>query len=115
MIGYFFYPIIAPARQNLDPASVEPGVHAVSVELDLVQPVRAIRCFLHELGELRFDPRRWRSEFSSGWFKAHSFQVRKLTNDGESLRVAKLDSHRLLACSVSITGSIVTLSTGRRS
>jgi hypothetical protein len=50
-------------------ASVEPGVHPVSVEFDFVQPVRAIRCLFDELRELRFDPGRWRREpsFSPRW------------------------------------------------
>jgi hypothetical protein len=55
-----FGPIIAPASQDLHSAAVESGVHSVSIEFDLVQPVGAVRCFLHELGELRFDPGRWR-------------------------------------------------------
>jgi hypothetical protein len=62
---------------------------------------------------LWFDPNRWRSRFFGGSFKPHGFQMKQLTNDGESARVAKLDSHHLSACSASITGSIVRVSTGR--
>src|SRR5215470_15380638 len=64
----FIGPVITPPRQDLHSASVEPGVHPIPIELDLVQPVGAVRCFFNELGELRLDPsRRWgRFNLSAG-------------------------------------------------
>ena len=47
----FVGPDVAPAGE--DAAGIEPGVHAVSVEFDLVQPIGAVRCLLDENGELR--------------------------------------------------------------
>jgi hypothetical protein len=35
-------------------------VHAISIELDLVQPVEAVRCLLYERRELRFNEGRQR-------------------------------------------------------
>ena len=53
--GVLLGPVIAPARQNLHSAGIEPGVHAVSVELDLVEPAGAVRGRLNEPGQLRLD------------------------------------------------------------
>jgi hypothetical protein len=39
--GVFLCPVVAPARQDLRSARVEPSVHPISIELDFVQPVRA--------------------------------------------------------------------------
>jgi hypothetical protein len=56
-------PVVATAGQDLHSARVESGVHSVSIELDLVQPVGVVGCFINQLGELWFDPERWRGEF----------------------------------------------------
>jgi hypothetical protein len=40
---------------------VEPSVHPIAIQLEFVKPVGTVRCLLNELGELRFDPGRWRS------------------------------------------------------
>jgi hypothetical protein len=37
--GVFLGPVVAPARQDLNFAGVEPGVHPIPVKFDLVQPV----------------------------------------------------------------------------
>jgi hypothetical protein len=78
-----------PARQDLRSPGVEPGVHPISIELDLMQPLGAVWCLPHEFCELRFDPGWWRSGFCVGYFKPHAYQMRRLTNDGESARVAR--------------------------
>ena len=39
-------------------------MHSIAIELEFVKRVRAVWCLLNELGQLRFDPGRWRSEFS---------------------------------------------------
>ena len=44
------------SRVHLHAAGIEPGVHAVSVELYLVQPIGAVRCLLDERGELGLYP-----------------------------------------------------------
>jgi hypothetical protein len=46
------------AGQQLYRAAIEAGVHAVAVELDLVQPLVAFRRRVDELGQLRRDPLR---------------------------------------------------------
>ena len=72
--GVFVGPIVTSAGQDLRSHGVDAGVHAVSVELDFVHSVGAVRCLLNELGELRFDPRR-----GGAGFKPDGFQMRKLT------------------------------------
>jgi hypothetical protein len=37
--GVFLCPVIAPARQDLRSAPIEPGVHPISIEFDFVQPI----------------------------------------------------------------------------
>ena len=49
-------PIEACARQQRGLAAVDPGVHAVAVVLDLMQPAVARRRFVDEARELRLDP-----------------------------------------------------------
>jgi hypothetical protein len=49
-------PVEAGARKQPHVAAVEPGVHAVAVELDFVQPLRPVRRRVDELGQLRPDP-----------------------------------------------------------
>src|SRR5271156_2762682 len=56
--GVFLCPVVPPARQDLRSPGVEAGVHPIPIELDFVQPVGAVRCFLNELNQLRFDPDR---------------------------------------------------------
>ena len=50
-------PIEALARQQLYPAAVKPVVHPVALELDLIQPTRAVGRLADKLRELRLDPR----------------------------------------------------------
>jgi hypothetical protein len=57
----FLCPVVAPTRQDLRFARIEPGVHPIPIELEFVKPVGAVRGFLNELGKLRFDPGRWGS------------------------------------------------------
>jgi hypothetical protein len=56
--GLLVGPVIAPAGQDLHLAGIEPGVHAVPVELDLAEPIGPLGGLLDERGELRFDPGR---------------------------------------------------------
>ena len=49
-------PIEAVAGQKPHRAAIEASVHAVAVEFDFVEPVQAVRRFLHELRQLRRDP-----------------------------------------------------------
>jgi hypothetical protein len=49
-------PVEPRAGQGPNRASIQPGMHAVTVELDFVQPFRPVRRFVDELGELRSDP-----------------------------------------------------------
>jgi len=43
-------------RQQLGSAAVQTGVHPISVELDLVEPIRAAGRRVDQLAELRLDP-----------------------------------------------------------
>jgi hypothetical protein len=52
----FVGPVAPSAGQDLYPANVEAGMHPVSVELQFVQPVGAVRCLLNQFRKLRFDP-----------------------------------------------------------
>ena len=52
-------PVEPRARQQLRLAAVDSGVHAVAVELDLVQPAVTGRRLVYEARELRLDPLRW--------------------------------------------------------
>jgi hypothetical protein len=54
----FLGPVEPSAGQQLYRAAIEAGVHAVAVELDLVQPLVAFRRRVDELGQLRRDPLR---------------------------------------------------------
>jgi len=56
----FVGPVEPRAGQQPDRAPVEPGMHPVSVELDLVEPLRPIGRLVDQSGELRFDPGRQR-------------------------------------------------------
>ncbi len=49
-------PVEAGAGQQPDVAAFDAGVHAIAVVLDLVKPVRAVRCLVDEPRELRLDP-----------------------------------------------------------
>jgi hypothetical protein len=51
-------PVEAGAGQQRDPAAVRAGVHAISVVLDLMQPLRALRRRVYQFAKL--DPR-WKS------------------------------------------------------
>jgi hypothetical protein len=46
------------AVKRLDPPAIDPSVHAVAVEFQLMRPAVALRCFRDELRELRADERR---------------------------------------------------------
>jgi hypothetical protein len=46
--------------QKPDRAPVQPGVHPITVELDLVKPLGPIRRRVDEPSELRLNPRRQR-------------------------------------------------------
>ena len=48
----FVRPVQARARQQLGPASVQAGVHAISIVLDLVEPFRALGRRIDQLAEL---------------------------------------------------------------
>ena len=52
----FMGPVEPGAGQQFHRAAIEPGVHAVTVEFDLVEPLIALRRRVDELGELRRDP-----------------------------------------------------------
>jgi hypothetical protein len=54
----FAGPVEPGASQQMDIAAVEPCVHAISIELELVAPLVAARRFLYQLAELWLDPRR---------------------------------------------------------
>src|SRR5712692_2500271 len=54
----FMRPVEPGAGQQLDGAPVQPRMHAVAVELDLVQPFGAFRRRVDELRQLRPDPLR---------------------------------------------------------
>ena len=41
--GLFVRPIVAAAGQDLHTARIEPGVHPIAIQLDLVQPIGASR------------------------------------------------------------------------
>jgi hypothetical protein len=62
-------PVQASTRQQPHVTALEPRVHAIPIELDLVQPVRPIGRRLDQLRQLRLDPARQcslgRSRFSS--------------------------------------------------
>ena len=45
------------AGQQMDIAAIEPGVHAIAVELELVRPLIAARSFRDQPRQLRLDPR----------------------------------------------------------
>jgi len=51
-------PVEASAGQELDLPRIQPGVHAIAVVLDFVQPIVARRDLVHGTRELRLDPRR---------------------------------------------------------
>ena len=52
----FAGPVEPGTGQQADIAAIDPGVHAISVEFELVAPLVAGGGFLHELAELRLDP-----------------------------------------------------------
>ena len=52
----FMCPVESGPGQQPDRAPIEPGVHPISVELDLVQPLGPIRRRVDQPSELRFDP-----------------------------------------------------------
>jgi hypothetical protein len=49
-------PVEARAGQQLGPAAVQAGMHAISVVLDLMQPFRALRRHVHLFAQLWFNP-----------------------------------------------------------
>ena len=51
-------PVQARPGQQFDLATVDPGVHAVAIVLDLVQPAGARRRLIYQARELRLDPLR---------------------------------------------------------
>src|SRR5260221_3954292 len=53
--GKFSGPVEALTREEFYPAAVQPGLDAVSVEFDLVQPVVAVRRLVTRRGETRCD------------------------------------------------------------
>jgi hypothetical protein len=53
--GVLLGPVVTSPRNDFHSARVEPSVHAISIELDLMQPVWAVRCLLYERRELRFN------------------------------------------------------------
>ena len=61
-------PIEARARQQLGPAAVQAGVHAISVVLDLMQPFQALGRRVHHFATLRLAPL-WKAAVRSrnGW------------------------------------------------
>jgi hypothetical protein len=66
--GIFVGPNVAATGKNLHAAGVEPGVHAIPIELDLVQPIWPVWRGFDEGCKLGFDPgrRRSRINLSSG-------------------------------------------------
>jgi hypothetical protein len=54
--GVFVRPVVASAGQDLHSAAIETRVHPIPIQLDLMQPVGAIRGLFDESGELRLDP-----------------------------------------------------------
>jgi hypothetical protein len=52
----FVRPVEPRTRQQPHVTAVEPGMHAVAVELDFAQPLVAFRRRFDQLGELRRDP-----------------------------------------------------------
>src|SRR5271165_7202495 len=57
-------PVEARPRQQPDCAAVQPGMHAVAVELDLVQPLRPFRRRVDQPSELRLHPTGERRRFA---------------------------------------------------
>ena len=53
----FAGPVEPGAGQQVDIATIEPGVHAIAVVLELVRPRIAVRSFRDQPRELRIDPR----------------------------------------------------------
>ena len=60
----FMRPVEPGAGQQPDRAPVQPGMDAVPIELELVQPFPAFRRLINQLSELRFDPTGERRRFS---------------------------------------------------
>jgi hypothetical protein len=52
----FAGPVEPGASQHPDIAAIEPGVHAIAIEFELMAPLATAWSFLHELAELRLDP-----------------------------------------------------------
>src|SRR5438093_12931998 len=53
-------PVEAGARQQREPATVQAGVHAMAIVLDLMQPYRALRRRLYQFAKLWLNPT-WKS------------------------------------------------------
>ena len=53
----FVRPVEPGAGQQPDLGAIDPGVHAISIALELVRPILAAWDFLHQLTELGLDPR----------------------------------------------------------
>jgi hypothetical protein len=51
-------PVVAASRKDFHAPGIEPGVHAVAVEFDLVEPLGAFWGLLDERRELRLYPGR---------------------------------------------------------
>jgi hypothetical protein len=58
-------PVEAGSGQEADRAPVQPGMHPVPVEFDLMQPVRSFRRLVDEFGQLWFDPTGERRRFDA--------------------------------------------------
>jgi hypothetical protein len=58
----FVCPEHCPGESGCALCPSRPGMHPIPIELDFVQPVGAVRCRFNELGKLRFDRGRWRSQ-----------------------------------------------------
>jgi hypothetical protein len=69
-------PVQARARQQLDTASVQAGVHAISVVLDLMQPFRALRSRVYQFAKLWLDPL-WQTARTGGYRCSHGRRRRQ--------------------------------------
>jgi len=82
----------------------EPSMHPVAIEFDLVQPVRAFWCLLHERRKLRLDPGRWRSPFTSSAGRCHvggstdvSRGKRSATMEAKAITTARISASLIVA------------------
>ena len=61
----FVRPVEPGAGEQLHGAAVEPGMHAVAVIFDFVQPLATVRSSLHQPRQLRCDPLRQRGRIGA--------------------------------------------------